>query len=248
MNSAPPLHSSSCLFRSKDNTGRVPRRISNTGFNYFALSHVFPAMRGSAVPGSISVQTMRTVMQLVLRLAIRTLALAGVAIGICWIAFDLTVICVIPAGSGQFFSAQISLERFSKVLERYRADCGGYPDPKIGLAALVVNPQISGWNGPYTKDLLIDPWGRPYRYEILNGIPNVRSLGADGKQGGDWFDGDLSSQNPTAPLHESKLHVARRFLRTRLFPWLFFGTSLYAWFARHRWDLVVFRMGTHTTH
>ncbi len=171
----------------------------------------------------------------ILRFIIRLLALAGAAVGTYRIEFDLNVRCAIPAGETRFAWAQISLERFGKALESYRADCGAYPDVKIGLKALVANPDISGWNGPYTKGPLIDPWGRPYLYEISAGIPNVRSLGADGKPGGDLFDGDLSSQNPMAPLQESRLHTTKRFFGERILPWLLLGTSLYAWFrARPR--------------
>jgi type II secretion system protein G len=179
-------------------------------------------------------------MQPILRLAIRLVALAGAVIAGNWIAFNLTTICFIPHNERQFVLAQFSLEHFGKALERYRADCGGYPDLKMGMRALVTNPGISGWNGPYTKEPLIDPWGRPYLYEISTGVPNVRSLGADGKPGGDLFDADLSSQNPMAPLHESRFHAAQRFFVERILPWPLFGASLYAWFrAGPRRDIVV---------
>jgi hypothetical protein len=110
------------------------------------------------------------------------------------IVFDLTTICVLPRDSIKFVVAQFSLERFRKALERYMSDCGGYPNPVVGIKALVVDLGIKGWNGPYTKQPLTVPWQRPYIYEISNGLPVVRSLGADGKPGGDMFDGDLSSQ------------------------------------------------------
>jgi type II secretion system protein G len=164
---------------------------------------------------------------------IRILALLGVYVGAYQIVFDLTTICVLPRDSIKFVVAQFSLERFRKALERYTSDCGGYPNPVVGIKALVVDPGIKGWNGPYTKQPLTDPWQRPYIYEISNALPVVRSLGADGKPGGDMFDGDLSSQNPFAPPCESKFHAARRFFRNRVAPWLVLTTSLYVWFRAH---------------
>ena len=109
----------------------------------------------------------------------------------------------------------MSLEQFGKALEAYRKDCGGYPNLRVGLKALVANPGVNGWDGPYTKLPLRDPWGRPYLYEISNGLTIVRSFGADGKPGGDLFDGDLSSQNPWPPLQESEFHATRRFFAER---------------------------------
>ncbi len=40
-------------------------------------------------------------------------------------------------------------------------------------------------------ELYDDPWGNPYLYELSNGHPTARSLGADGAEGGDGLDADL---------------------------------------------------------
>lgn len=164
------------------------------------------------------------------RIIVRILAAAGIILGANWILFNLTARCGIRANQPQFVMAQMSLQGFGKALERYRTDLGGYPSLRQGLQALVVDPVIKGWNGPYTTQLLIDPWGRPYLYEISNGVPVVRSLGADGKPGGDWYDSDLSSQNPLALPRESKFHAAQQFFQVRVAPWLVLTASLYAWF------------------
>jgi hypothetical protein len=39
------------------------------------------------------------------------------------------------------------------------------------------------------------PWGRPYRYWLVRGVPVFVSLGADGRCGGTDQDADLASQN-----------------------------------------------------
>ena len=54
-------------------------------------------------------------------------------------------------------------------LERFKADCGRYPDPEAeGLPALVVNPGIGNWNGPYLNIMKRDPWNSRYIYELTN--------------------------------------------------------------------------------
>jgi hypothetical protein len=113
-------------------------------------------------------------------------------------------------------------------LEKYRLDCGEYPDSGMGLQALITNPGVKGWNGPYYEGLLGDPWRRPYIYENSGNAARARSLGADGKPGGDLFDGDLSSDDPYAPLHESSFHAAREFFDFMVAPWLLLGSSVYA--------------------
>jgi len=162
------------------------------------------------------------------RPAIQLLAVAGIAISLHLILFTLTVTCVIPAGSTQYAIAQVRLMRFGEALEKYRLDCGAYPDSRVGLGALVTNPGAICWNGPYAKEPLRDPWNRPFLYEISGNVPQVRSLGADGKPGGDLFNADLSSLAPLAPIPESSFHVAQAFFNFRIAPWLLLVGSVYA--------------------
>ena len=155
-----------------------------------------------------------------LRPLLRFLALIGVVVTPCFILINLTAVCIIPAGSAQFALAQVRLEEFNQAFEKYRLDCRRYPDSRMGLEALVSNPGVPDWKGPYVKGPLRDPWNRPFLYEVSGGIPIVRSLGADGKRGGDLFDADLSSQAPMAPIPESAYHAARRFFSFWIAPWL----------------------------
>lgn len=170
----------------------------------------------------------------ILRLGIQLLALAGVVVGTCQVTFALTATCRTTKDQSQFVWAQVTLERFSKALKRFRADCGGYPTPQMGLRALIANPGMSTWNGPYTRGPLIDPWGRQYLYDVADGVPVVRSFGADGKPGGDLYDADLSSQNPTPPPHESRSHAARRFFEEKIESWVVLAASLWIWFRAAR--------------
>ena len=53
------------------------------------------------------------------------------------------------------------------------------------------------WSGPYlNKKVPKDPWGHPYEYTTPgpNGLPfAIRSLGADGAEGGEGNDADVVS-------------------------------------------------------
>jgi general secretion pathway protein G len=162
-----------------------------------------------------------------LRPLVTFFAAIGLIVSLGAILSGFITICAIPAGSTQFSVTRFQLDRLGKALEQYRTDCGNYPDLQLGLNALVTNPGAQGWNGPYFKDPLVDAWGRPYLYSLSGGVPTVRSLGADGKSGGDLFDTDLSSQDPFAPIRESRLHAAEDFFASRVAPWLVLAVSTY---------------------
>ncbi len=91
--------------------------------------------------------------------------------------------------------AQISL--IETALDAFRLDVGRYPTTNEGLKVLWENPgNIKGWDGPYLpKPVKTDPWGNPYIYKSPgdNGKPyELKSLGADGKEGGKGENKDIS--------------------------------------------------------
>jgi general secretion pathway protein G len=98
-------------------------------------------------------------------------------------------------------TARSQIDSFTVALESYYIDCGRYPSTEQGLAALweipVIEPVNIGWNGPYLyKNIPNDPWGNPYEYTIPgpNNLPyGIRSFGADGREGGERNDADISS-------------------------------------------------------
>ena len=77
----------------------------------------------------------------------------------------------------------------------FKLDVGRYPTDAEGLRALVERPSTApGWTGPYLKKgLPADPWGAAYLYKNpgRNGGPDVFSLGADGKPGGESDNADV---------------------------------------------------------
>lgn len=97
--------------------------------------------------------------------------------------------------------AKNQVETFSVALNAYYLDCGRYPTTEQGLKALwekpVLEPVPAQWGGPYlNKEVPRDPWGREYEYRAPGpgGLPfAVRSLGADGVEGGEGNDRDVES-------------------------------------------------------
>lgn len=101
-------------------------------------------------------------------------------------------------GGAKTSSAKIQIERLSGVLDLYRLEVGHYPGDGEGLNALVEQPaDAPNWNGPYLKkaDALNDPWRRPYIYRFPgeHGEYDLYSLGADGQEGGDGENRDVTS-------------------------------------------------------
>lgn len=98
--------------------------------------------------------------------------------------------------------AVADVESMGVALDLYAADNGRYPTTEQGLAALreapVAAPLPRAWNGPYLKkELPVDPWGRPYRYQSPGAHDeatyDLASFGADGQPGGAGSDADVTS-------------------------------------------------------
>lgn len=67
-------------------------------------------------------------------------------------------------------------------LRHFYEDTGHYPEyyGEGGLQALIVNPGIFHWYGPYVNTILKkDGWKRPFSYDTTNGIPRLISAGPD---------------------------------------------------------------------
>ena len=97
-------------------------------------------------------------------------------------------------------AAKIEIGQIGQALDLYKLEIGRYPSSSEGLQALVAAPAgASNWNGPYWKKAQIpkDPWGNEYRYTSpgQKGDYDIVSLGADGKEGGEGANKDISSAN-----------------------------------------------------
>ena len=101
-------------------------------------------------------------------------------------------------GSARSDTARIQIEKLSGILDLYRLEVGRYPTDQEGLQALMDKPaQADAWNGPYLKnrESLTDPWGVPYAYRSpgQHGEFDLYTLGADGKEGGEGADKDVTN-------------------------------------------------------
>jgi general secretion pathway protein G len=95
-------------------------------------------------------------------------------------------------------AARIEIGQIGQALDLYKLETGRYPTTSEGLQALVTAPSgATNWNGPYWKKAQIpkDPWGAEYRYASpgAKGPYDIVSLGADGKEGGDGANKDITS-------------------------------------------------------
>ena len=94
------------------------------------------------------------------------------------------------------------MKGIEQALKLYRIDNAGYPTTEQGLAALVqkpVRPPVPPhWNpNGYLDRVPKDPWDNPYLYLNAGGGDRytLRSLGADGVEGGDGRFADLDSHD-----------------------------------------------------
>jgi type II secretion system protein G len=119
-----------------------------------------------------------------LGILVRCLIVWGLLSGalLLWHEFQIRVRWTVPKRSlaaNQILRAQAALAAYAK-------DCGGYPSEKQGLKALVENPGLPAWAGPYLDpESLTDPWGNPLQYRVRNNRPEVWSAGPDGQSGTD---------------------------------------------------------------
>ena len=97
-------------------------------------------------------------------------------------------------------ATRVSFTQLETALERYKLDVGNYPSEDEGLIALMQAPDgdEGNWAGKYlTKQkALRDAWDNDYRYSMPgpDGEPfEIVSYGADGEEGGEKFDADLSN-------------------------------------------------------
>lgn len=97
-------------------------------------------------------------------------------------------------GRAKSQEARIRIQQLAGQVEMYKLEVGRLPD---NLQALVRQPAgVERWNGPYVKEVdLKDAWGNDYRYTVpgQGKAYDIVSLGADGKDGGDGENRDVTN-------------------------------------------------------
>lgn len=97
-------------------------------------------------------------------------------------------------GKGKQSAAKAQIELLGQALDQYRLDVGFYPSTQEGLKALMTNPGVEKWEGPYLKkNVPLDPWGKEYIYQNpgTHSEYDLYSQGRDGKPGGEGEDQDV---------------------------------------------------------
>lgn len=102
-------------------------------------------------------------------------------------------------------AAKAQIRSFETGLKLFKLDTGFYPSSDQGLDALVSKPSVGRVperykQGGYLESVKVpnDPWGNPYLYESpgSHGFDyEIRSLGADGLDGGEEEHADIESWN-----------------------------------------------------
>lgn len=92
--------------------------------------------------------------------------------------------------------AKNDIRALESAMDLYRLDNYTYPSTDEGLEALVSEPSSSPANwkqGGYIKKLSNDPWGNDYLYDNDGGNIAIYTYGADGAEGGEGPNADIST-------------------------------------------------------
>lgn len=88
-------------------------------------------------------------------------------------------------------AVKAELAAILKALETFRIDQSRYPTEEEGLEILTIATDT--FPEGFLNKVPIDPWKNPYLYFLEEDGVEVISLGADGREGGEGEDADLSS-------------------------------------------------------
>ncbi|MCX7793124.1 MAG: type II secretion system major pseudopilin GspG [Thermodesulfovibrionales bacterium] len=100
--------------------------------------------------------------------------------------------------------AKLQIKNFETALKLFKLDNGFYPSTEQGLEALITKPTTGRIPPNYReggyleqKKIPLDPWGNPYIYLSpgIHGDYDIISYGADGKEGGEGKDADITNWN-----------------------------------------------------
>ena len=72
-----------------------------------------------------------------------------------------------------------TMDQIAEALRRYQKDTGTPPTEKQGLSALVKNPGIANWKGPYLSQLPVDGWGVSFRYSLYSNCIGIEGSKPD---------------------------------------------------------------------
>lgn len=97
-------------------------------------------------------------------------------------------------------ATKIQIKSLEAALDLYRLHNSTYPSTEQGLQALLTKPEVGriprSWQGPYLKanHIPTDSWKSPFVYISDGSTVEITSLGADGAEGGDELNADISNK------------------------------------------------------
>lgn len=114
----------------------------------------------------------------------------------------LLVTLVAPKIIGRTDQARVTkaaadVKAIEEALHLFKLDNGFYPNTGEGLAALVTPPpRAKGFNPDgYLPNVPVDPWGNEYIYMSDGYNVVIKSLGADGVDGGEGYNADIDNHS-----------------------------------------------------
>lgn len=102
---------------------------------------------------------------------------------------------------GEVKSVKIQIKAVGDRLKEFRRDCGFYPETEQGLDALITKPtggrdcKRYAPNGYIDGKVPQDSWGNDFLYESDGKQFTITTFGADGAEGGEGPDADISSKD-----------------------------------------------------
>ena len=91
-------------------------------------------------------------------------------------------------------NARMKMNEISTKIDEFQAECGKLPGALTFLTQ--DDSSCKNWTGnPKLKHLLVDAWNNELSYEATGKGYNLKSLGADKKEGGSNFDKDIYSDS-----------------------------------------------------
>lgn len=106
---------------------------------------------------------------------------------------------LIPQITGRLDKAKIGETKIAigqavNALNLYYTDCGKYPSSIEGL--IKADADCSNWGPePYMKKAPKDAWNRDMVYTVEGAKYTLKSLGKDGREGGDGYDKDITNES-----------------------------------------------------
>ena len=107
------------------------------------------------------------------------------------LAFGIVHLTNDPTLSPKQRQARGEIRRVDKLFKDFYRMMGRYPSEQEAFTTIVQSGVL--------KQVPVDPWGRPYRYELREGEGHVISLGEDGLAGGVGEAADLSAGGAERP-------------------------------------------------